>query len=162
MDVEGDQPPQDVQRPEAAAPVPESEPAPQAPFVIADDPGASVDLPPDDELSGQRIAQISKLRRAAYRSRSHAIIGLVCCIVMIGQLVWVAVQNWQAGDYVFAAISAVMGVALVWLAVWCTRLAVRLHRQATAPTSTIQRGFEPDFSPLSDGSQRWKNLEKIK
>jgi hypothetical protein len=158
MDVEADQSPQHAQ-PGAE---PAAEPATQTPFVIADEPPSCAELPPDDELSGQRIAQITKLCRAAYRSRSHAVIGLVCCIVMTIQLIWVAVQNCRNGDYAFAAISAAMAIALLWLAVWCARLALRLHRQATAPASTIPHGSEPDFSPLSDGSQRWKNLEQIK
>jgi hypothetical protein len=154
MDVKGDQP---LPNP----PPPQLEAAPDESFVIADDLPVHTEAPAEDELDGLRIARIAKVRRAAYRSRSHAIIGLVCCIVMIGQLVWVAVQNWGMGDYVFAAVSALMAIALIVLAVWCAKLALRLHRQATAPQAAIERGFEPEFSNFSDGSQRWKNLEKI-
>jgi hypothetical protein len=154
MDVEDNQP---LPNP----PPPQFETALDESFVIADDLPVHTEALPEDELDAQRIARIAKLRKAAYRSRSHAIIGLVCCIVMTGQLIWVATQNWGMGDYVFAAVSAVMAIALILLAVWCARLALRLHRQATAPPTAIERGFEPDFSNLSDGSQRWKNLEKI-
>ena len=51
----------------------------------------SDDAPPepsDDraaELDGMRIRQLASLRRAAYRSRSHAVIAMLLCAVAVIQ-----------------------------------------------------------------------------
>jgi hypothetical protein len=52
-------------------------------------------------------------------------------------------------------------IAGAYGAIFFMRRAIVLHREATQsylkdPTTT------PDFSTLSDGSQRWKNLEDLR
>ena len=51
-------------------------------------------------------------------------------------------------------------IAGVYGTVYFMRRAVALHKEATA--SRIQPPtVDPDFSTLSDGSQRWKNFDEI-
>lgn len=126
-------------------------------FVVHPQAGAD---PREAELSGVRIAQIAALRRGAYRSRSHAIIAAAVALVMACQLVFSTIEHLLAGDRLFAVITAVIALLLFGCTFWLIRLAVRLHRQAQPPP-LAEPPLPPDFSPLSDGSQRWKNLEKI-
>ena len=129
------------------------------------DPNAESEPPPGDdrsaELDGLRIRQLATLRRAAYRSRSHAIIALLVCAVAVVHTSILLAQHlryfgwgWRPPVYIAVILAAMYGVTFFW------RRAVALHREAKqshleTPTTP------PDFSTLSDGSQRWKNLEDL-
>src|SRR6266513_1165130 len=114
------------------------------------------------ELDGLRIRQLATLRRAAYRSRSHAIVAMLVCAAAVVQAGFLLVQHlirigFDARLLLYAAfiLAGAYGGIFFW------RRAVALHREATQshqdnPTTP------PDFSTLSDGSQRWKNLEEIR
>jgi hypothetical protein len=115
----------------------------------------------DDELDGLRIRQLASLRRAAYRSRSHAIVAMLVCAVAMVQAAIFLVQhlmhigfNWRALLYACILIAGAFG------SIFFMSRAIALHREATQ-THTPAPTTPPDFSSLSDGSQRWKNLEDL-
>jgi hypothetical protein len=115
-----------------------------------------------DELDGMRIRQLATLRRAAYRSRSHTVIAMLVCAVAVVQSMTLLVRhlvNYGVGPWVPA--YAIFAIASIYGAIFFMRRAVALNRelhqvQIDRPTTP------PDFSTLSDGSQRWKNLEDLK
>ena len=115
----------------------------------------------DGELDGLRIRQHAALRRAAYRSRSHAIVAMLVCLVAVLQSAILLIQqlvhvgfDWHIPVYGCVAIAGAYGTWFFF------HRAVALHRetkQSHLPAPTAN----PDFSTLSDGSQRWKNLEDL-
>jgi len=115
-----------------------------------------------DELDGLRIRQLAALRRAAYRSRSHAVVAVVVCTVAVVQSAILLIQHLrQIGLGPRVPIYCAFCLAGGYGTVFFAKRAIALHREATqshlgAPTAA------PDFSSLSDGSQRWKNLEELK
>jgi hypothetical protein len=116
----------------------------------------------EDELSGVRIRQLSAARRAAYRSRSHCVVGALACVVAVVQLTWNGIRSLLASGFGARPIAylLVAGIA-VWGAVFFFRKAMELDREAKRsdlPAATT----EPDFTPLSDGSQQWKNLDEVR
>jgi hypothetical protein len=121
--------------------------------------------PTDDrsaELDGVRIRQLSALRRAAYRSRSHAVIAMLVCAVavvhtsvLLVQHLWRIGWGWNPLVYIAVILLAAFGT------VYFTRRALALHREATQ-TQLTEPKTPPDLSQLSDGSQRWKDLEELK
>jgi hypothetical protein len=122
------------------------------------------EAPHDDrsaELDGIRIRQLATLRRAAYRSRSHAIVAALVCAFAVIQAGYLLVQQLLHTGY-SARILLYTGfiIAGAYCAMFFTRRAVALHREATQSHLTDPT-TPPDFSTLSDGSQRWKNLEEI-
>lgn len=114
-----------------------------------------------DELDGLRIRQLATLRRAAYRSRSHAIVAMLVCAAAVVQAGFLLVQHLlRIGFDARLLLYAAFILAGAYGALFFYRRALALHREATQshldnPTTP------PDFSTLSDGSQRWKNLEEI-
>ena len=116
----------------------------------------------DSELDGLRIRQLSTLRRSAYRSRSYAIIAAGACVVVMAQLVLmtvrhVRVEGWSGrpiGYLIFTLFAA-------WGAWYFIGRAVHLHRE-TKRSALVDPQSAPDFSKLSDGSQRVKNLEDVR
>jgi predicted RNA-binding Zn-ribbon protein involved in translation (DUF1610 family) len=67
-------------------------------FIIDDepaDPEIEFSKTSEDELELGRIMQISKLRLATYRSRSHAIIAAIVCVVALVQLIFLIVGGWR-------------------------------------------------------------------
>lgn len=114
----------------------------------------------DEPLSELRIRQISALRRAAYRSRSWVIIAAGVCLVAAVKLLLSAIIDVRAGRRAAPIGYALAAVALFILAAHFIRRAVEMThriRQTSQPEPTEP----PDFSSLSDGSQRWKNLEDM-
>ena len=113
------------------------------------------------ELDGLRIRQLATLRRAAYRSRSHAIVAMLVCAAAVVQAGFLLVQHLiRIGLDARLLLYGAFILAGAYGAFFFYRRAVALHREATEshlenPTTP------PDFSTLSDGSQRWKNLEEI-
>jgi len=114
-----------------------------------------------DELDSLRIRQLASLRRATYRSRSHAIIAAAVCAGLAVQLGWVMLQRiradgWSLRLMVFALLLA----ACLAGAIWFARRAAEFHR-AAQKAGRDEPAAQPDFSTLSDGSQRARNLEEI-
>jgi hypothetical protein len=117
--------------------------------------------PRGDALDSLRIRQLSALRRATYRSRSHAIIAAAVCVGAGIQIGWMTVQHLRAFGWQARPIVLVMLIALCMFGtVWFVRRAVELHRAARSSVHAIPT-TTPDFSPLSDGGQQVRNLEQI-
>jgi hypothetical protein len=118
----------------------------------------------DDHLNSTRIRQMAALRRGAIRSRSYCVIALGGCVVGAAELVFDAFHRWPAPVNLRGVLVAILylfcAVALIVLAGYFLRLAIRLHREARRsslpPVST-----PPDFSQLQDGSQIVRNLEDM-
>src|SRR5438046_2994861 len=113
------------------------------------------------ELDGLRIRQLATLRRAAYRSRSHAIVAMLVCAAAVVQAGYLLIQHLiHAGFSGRVLIYTGFILAGAYGAFFFSRRALALHREAKQ--SHLQDpSTPPDFSTLSDGSQRLKNLEEI-
>ncbi len=116
---------------------------------------------PDDELSSVRIRQLAAGRRAAYRSRSYCVIGALVCVVAVVQLTWNGIVLLRATGAGFQTTAYLLAAgAAGWGALYFFRKAMEMDREAKRSALPEATG-EPDFGPLSDGSQRWKDLEDI-
>jgi hypothetical protein len=117
----------------------------------------------DDELDALRIRQLSALRRATYRSRSYAVIAMIVCVVAAVQAAVLLARHVMQGAFAGATVAlACIVVAAAYGSWFFAHRAARLHAEATAPRLTDPPPREPDFSQLSNGSQRWKSLEQIR
>ena len=111
-----------------------------------------------DELDGLRIRQLATARRAAWRARSWVLIAAIGAGTAAVQLVLMsagAMKTDAAGWGATYAAAALLSLML------CTRLlarARRMKRQIEEESHHDEPSRAPDFSKLSDGSQRWKNL----
>ena len=128
--------------------------------------GSAEDSPPapdrEDELSGLHIRQLAAARRAAYRSRSHCVVGALVCVVAVVQLTWNGVRALLASGFGARPIAYLLVAGLaVWGAIFFFRKAMELDREAKRSDLPAATG-EPDFTPLSDGSQQWKNLDEVR
>jgi ABC-type nickel/cobalt efflux system permease component RcnA len=128
---------------------------------IIDDQPESVE--PEPELDGQRIRQLAALRRGAIRARSWCLITAGVCLVGAIQLVIFSVQLIRAPGSAWLRIPCYLMVAAagLWLTVYFLRRA-RVLKREIGRSALGQPETSPDFSQLSDGSQRWKNLEDIR
>ncbi len=116
----------------------------------------------ENELSALRIRQLAGARRAAYRARSYCVIGALVCVVAVAQLAWTGVRIIRATGFGLQPTAyVVVAILAAWGAVYFFRKAMELDREAKQ-SSLPQATGEPDFTPLSDGSQRWKDLEDIR
>lgn len=116
---------------------------------------------PASELSELRIRQIATLRRALYRSRSHAIVIMIALVVVAVQLAWMTYASLRRGSVKTGAALSVACVACLVGALHFYRRAVALHEEAKR-TLLAEPSDPPDFSTLGDGSQRWKDLEELR
>ncbi len=116
-----------------------------------------------EELDGLRIRQLSQLRRSEYRQRSYAVTGLIACFILIGQAIWmanahIAERGWElkvVGYIVFALMAVILGY-------WLTKVVKQLSaRIAEHPSTLPDPSREPDFTLLSDGSNRWEKLNDV-
>lgn len=115
----------------------------------------------DDQLDGLRIRQLSTLRRATYRSRSHAIIAAGVCavagvqfgILMVGQLR-------TAG---FGLRAVIYGVCSVLAAIGVRHFIGRARRlnQELKLAKGDRPSAEPNFTTLGDGGDLIDKLENI-
>ena len=113
------------------------------------------------ELDGLKIRQIALARRSAYRARSYALIGAFACLVIIAQLVYLIITQLRTAGLTVYALAYVLMIPLCGFAsVYCFGRAKRYLVEAMT-TKLSKPANDPDFSPLSDGSQRWKELENI-
>ena len=118
------------------------------------------DAPPEVDLSELRIRQVSSLRRGAYRTRSWLIIGALTCGVGFCQLVYIAVRDWRLGLRLGPIIDLVLAVLAVALFRSLLRRIRMLNREIEASRQQ-DPATPPDLSSLSDGSQRWANLDAL-
>lgn len=126
----------------------------------ADEPAPSPNS--DDQLSSVRIRQFAAGRRAVYRSRSYCVIGALVCVVAVVQLTWNGIALLRATGAGFRTTSYLLAAgAAGWGARYFFRKAMEMDREAKRSARPAATG-EPDFAPLSDGSQRWKDLEDIR
>jgi len=117
--------------------------------------------PRDAELNGLKIRQIALARRTAYRARSYALIAAFACIVIVAQLIYlIATQLRGAGLSIYGLAYMLMLPLLGFGAVAFLARAKRYLIEATQ-TKLTEPPDQPDFSSLSDGSQRWRDLENI-
>jgi hypothetical protein len=114
------------------------------------------------ELNGLRIRQLTAMRRAAYRGRSHAIIAAAAAFAVAAQLGWMSVDLLRSARlgvrpiaYGILCLAALLG-AIVFL-----RKALQLHREASHSLLS-EPPTAPDFSTLSDGSQTVANLDSMR
>jgi hypothetical protein len=113
------------------------------------------------ELDGLRIRQLSTLKRSGYRSRSYAIIAAGACAVIAAQLVLLTFRQVRMVGWSARAIGYALLVPVVLWGAWhFIGRAMALHRE-TRRSSLADPQSTPDFSTLSDGSQRVKNLEDM-
>jgi hypothetical protein len=116
----------------------------------------------EDELSGLRIRQLAAARRASYRARSHCVVGALVCVVAVVQLTWNGVRAIRTTGFGLRAIAYLLvAVVAAWGATYFFRKAMELDREAKR-TELPPAAGEPDFTPLSDGSQQWKNLDEVR
>ncbi|HEX4124101.1 MAG TPA: hypothetical protein VHY37_05185 [Tepidisphaeraceae bacterium] len=116
------------------------------------------------ELSALRIRAVATERRAVVRTRSYWIILLLALCIASVKLFMMASslfgeshsKHWMEPlAYVLAAVVCLS--AAPW-PIWKIRaLNAELRKPMLEEPTT-----PPDFSTLSDGSQRWKNLEQLK
>jgi hypothetical protein len=118
------------------------------------------DAKADADLSELRIRQVSDLRRGAIRSRSWLIVVAVACVVGAGQLIYLAVRQYHAGHR-RGALRDVLCAAVALLIVPYLVRRIRQLGNEIRETRLKDPQTPPDFSTLSDGSQRWTNLEDL-
>jgi hypothetical protein len=127
---------------------------------IIDDQPDEIERPA--ELNGGRIRQLAALRRGAIRARSWCLIAAGVCGVGAIQLVIFALRGIRGGGWKIRAICYLLvAVAGFVLMGFFLRRAARLKREIGKSAIGEAEGV-PDFSSLSDGSQRWKNLEELR
>ena len=117
--------------------------------------------PNPDDLDGLRVRSVATEKRAMIRHESYCVIGAAGSLVGAIQLIINAVSRIvrhdgpiRAAAYLFFALSLLI---LTW---HLGRLAIHYHRQARRKILEDPK-TPPDLSKLSDGSQLWKNLNKI-
>lgn len=114
-------------------------------------------------LSTLRIQKLTGERRALNRSRSFAMATAIALTIVFIQCLWLIVRNAAADTEGRGASTALAIVALL-----CAYAAVRLFRRSRRLAAITRQPLledpetEPDFSQLSDGSHRWRNLDEMR
>lgn len=116
---------------------------------------------PPDDLDVAKIHQLSTARRTTIRIRSYWTVAAIACTVGMVQAACnlvrhIAQSRFDHKAFAFAAIILALGAA----AFYCARQAMRTHRQLRS-LATPDPDTPPDFSKLSDGSQYWRNLQRL-
>jgi hypothetical protein len=117
---------------------------------------------PSPELDGQKIRQLTALRRGAIRARSWCLITAGVCLVGALQLILNTIQlvrrthSWGVRPtlYVFTTIAACI------IAAYSIRRAIALGKEINKPFMEEPQ-TSPDFSTLSNGNHRLHDLENI-
>lgn len=100
------------------------------------------------------------MRRGAYRTRSWLIIAAVACVAGAAQLIYLAVRGYHFGQRIVPGGDLLAAAVALVVLPFFIRRAIRVNREIRqSPLDEPQT--PPDFSTLSDGSQRWKNLEAM-
>ena len=116
----------------------------------------------EQHLDALRIRQATALRRSLYRSRAYAVIGALACAAGAVQCAWLVIRQMRGAgfDSRAAALLLLLNVTIV-AALLLARRAAALYREAVSTVLPEPR-TPPDFSTLSDGSQRARNLEDVR
>lgn len=114
-----------------------------------------------DELDGLRIRSLMLARRASIRARTYSLLAVAGCLYLA----------YLAGDRVVVSFEKKQGMALTVFWIVCAvagvgyavQMFLRARRyQKDSRESLLEEPTEPpDFTPLSDGSQYTKNLERV-
>ncbi|MDB5171324.1 MAG: hypothetical protein JWN51_97 [Phycisphaerales bacterium] len=122
----------------------------------------------EEELRELRIRQFSTLRRTAYRTRSYFVIGTAACLIVAIQLMIRGVQalhlvGWRGRPigYFLAAGACLVGMVEFGIRVARVQRGINADLRARELEEIEAASREPDFTPLSDGSQQARNLEQM-
>jgi uncharacterized Zn finger protein (UPF0148 family) len=122
----------------------------------------------EEELRELRIRQFSTLRRTAYRTRSYLIVGTAACLIIAIQLIIRGVQalhvlGWRGRPigYFLAAGACLIGMTEFGIRVARVQRDINADLRAREQEEIEAAKHEPDFTPLSDGSQQARNLEQM-
>lgn len=143
------------------------------PFVVAGADGSTEILDAEDprvtalerrasELDGLRMRHVIVQRRTAARSRTYAILGAGVCAMGAIKLVIMACHEAEfVGWRVRQGAFVVVAMLAAWGAVYFARRAAYWGKESRAGQMPEPEAA-PDFSTLSDGSQRARDLEDIR
>jgi hypothetical protein len=115
----------------------------------------------DDEIEAAAIRRIVVERRALLRTRGYYLVLTWACVALAAQMMWMMAhaltnggwQNWLVIYPAAALFLLVMGRDL-WMR--ARKLGEQVRKSALAEPS-----LPPDFKDLSDGSQKWNNLDQL-
>ena len=121
------------------------------------------DVPETRAIDAARVRQLSAMRRATHRGRSYCLIAVCICAVAVAQLALLTFRHvraagWQLRPFGYVCAAAAAGMAGLFFVRRAAEMTRELRRRPAALDDPPQ---PPDFSTLSDGSQSWKNLEKM-
>ena len=111
------------------------------------------------ELDGTKIRRLAAGRRAAIRLRTYLLVGIIGCLVAVLQFIVLIVLAIRSGDWPKAALWVSLDILLLIVGCLLFGRLRRLSQQIHQPIPSHPLP-PPDFGPLSDGSQHWKNLEQ--
>ena len=152
--------------------------SPPSPFITCPHCGGQFSLPSDEsqedaaaadqeakeeELSALRIRQLSRQRRALIRTRSYMLIAYFGCLAICAQLIYMTIQEYR---HIRHGIDIKM-IGYICFALAATIPATFFLRRSQAIAKELQKPLleeppqPPDLSSLQDGSQHWKNLDKM-
>lgn len=138
-------------------------PACQQHFTLPEQP-ATQEAEPEDErtLDAKRVRRLSAAKRSALRTRTYAVVGAGLAFAATLLLLGKFVAGYRAEGLGARQIAfLVIATATLGLTRYLGRVSLRLTRELG--TSALQEpSSAPDFTPLDNGSQRWKNMEKIR
>jgi uncharacterized iron-regulated membrane protein len=134
--------------------------------VVDDTPPPAADADRDSAFNTLRIQQLTALRMGAIRSRSWWIMGF--CMMMLTALnliakaaIYLALVHqpgwkpeWTPALELLAGLLAILFARFAW------RKAAAFKREIDR-SALVEPTAPPDFSTLSNGSDRWKNLENV-
>ena len=133
----------------------------KADFVVVDDVRVETGTHEDAGLDQQRVRGVVLERRAMLRSRSYLIVAACACGGVFLQSIWLVVRETLHQRSVLAL---AMWIATAALSAWGCIKAMNRARVISAGLRTVEPKIDrvqPDFSALSDGSQRSRNLEDV-
>ena len=109
-----------------------------------------------------RVHELARVRRAFIRARSWLVVGMVACVTVAGEFIQKTAQALRAQRALTArsALFVASTVIALFVALYFGRRAVAISRELARPLLD-EPTTPPDFSTLSDGSQHWKNLDKM-
>lgn len=140
----------------------------ETPFVIDDEPAdrdaeaeARMRRDAEGRLNSLRIQAITAERRAINRSRAFSTAGGVAMLIVIAHCVLeigddVSSVGWTRSATALSVVSVIAALVAIRLFHRARRLAAQSRRSLLEDPDT-----PPDFTPLQDGSQRWRNLEQV-
>ncbi|MCC6240194.1 MAG: hypothetical protein IT448_07855 [Phycisphaerales bacterium] len=115
----------------------------------------------ENHLDGRHVALVAGQRRALNRARLFSLGFAIACIaglIQIGLLVGRNPSIFQHRQRMMWL--ALMTVGLLYFVLWLLRRYARITRQLRQPPAPPPLRC-PEFSTLQDGSQYWKNLDKM-